>query len=451
MVRTLDDNNIIINKNIKFQETIENSQNRISDNLNTLKLKLYSIFASNKNLNLKSSQYTTQVANDNINDNNPNYSSALKISEIINNFNNNNKQSTAKVPHLSLSISVDNKSSPNDNNQLSNSNKQFDTFYDKENSVNNIRQNKNIFNLNVKNRIFVQNKNEKSDFSVGKPVPFKLENLKLKEQNMPTLPYFYLSTTSTIKSNIYSANNLNEIHYRNNEMYSIFVSMLTAALFLLFIMWRWIRIKSDLRKALREQSEIDQQLAANNSEQNRSLNSNNPCSSSSSRFHSILANHNYNSYLTNKENLEALINQLSLGPNRDLRHNQQILNAAKYCLNQLRRQARANREIDRIRERDYLSNYFTYSNRYDRTLFQNPGYDSRNSTQTNSPSSNSPPFTDFVHAISTTSSTSSLSEAQSSIFNFFNTNELPPSYESLMTKSSSLPSYYNVDKSIRKE
>lgn len=49
----------------------------------------------------------------------------------------------------------------------------------------------------------------------------------------------------------------------NNELYSVFISMFTAAVFLIFIMWRWIRIKSDLRQALREQNEIEREMRLN--------------------------------------------------------------------------------------------------------------------------------------------------------------------------------------------
>ena len=53
---------------------------------------------------------------------------------------------------------------------------------------------------------------------------------------------------------------INELSgYRKNEFYSIFVSILTAAIFLLFIMWRWFRMKSDLRHALNEQQHHSQQ------------------------------------------------------------------------------------------------------------------------------------------------------------------------------------------------
>ena len=68
-----------------------------------------------------------------------------------------------------------------------------------------------------------------------------------------------LAATSSVKNTataVYTANT--HVTYRNNELYSILVSMFTAALFLLFIMWRWFRMKSDLRKALREQLEIQQ-------------------------------------------------------------------------------------------------------------------------------------------------------------------------------------------------
>ena len=57
---------------------------------------------------------------------------------------------------------------------------------------------------------------------------------------------------------------INEFNgYKKNEFYSIFVSILTAAIFLLFIMWRWFRMKSDLRNALNEQQHHSQQPESN--------------------------------------------------------------------------------------------------------------------------------------------------------------------------------------------
>ena len=64
-------------------------------------------------------------------------------------------------------------------------------------------------------------------------------------------PPLVTSTSSSL------AINNHHLSYKNNELYSFFVSMFTASIFLLFIMWRWFRMKSDLRKALREQLEIN--------------------------------------------------------------------------------------------------------------------------------------------------------------------------------------------------
>ena len=62
-------------------------------------------------------------------------------------------------------------------------------------------------------------------------------------------------TTSSSTSNIYYPS---YSEYNRNEFYSICVSILTAAAFAAFIMWRWLRMKSDLKRALREQEQIQQ-------------------------------------------------------------------------------------------------------------------------------------------------------------------------------------------------
>ena len=62
-------------------------------------------------------------------------------------------------------------------------------------------------------------------------------------------------TTSSSTSNIYYPS---YSEYNRNEFYSICVSILTAAAFAVFIMWRWLRMKSDLKRALREQEQIQQ-------------------------------------------------------------------------------------------------------------------------------------------------------------------------------------------------
>lgn len=100
--------------------------------------------------------------------------------------------------------------------------------------------------------------------------------------------YFYLSSSAPSQLKANSNNNFNrQSHHQyyssihdqqpplapiatgyksgNNELYSIFISMFTAAVFLIFIMWRWIRLKSDLRQALREQNEIEREMRLNGS------------------------------------------------------------------------------------------------------------------------------------------------------------------------------------------
>lgn len=173
-----------------------------------------------------------------------------------------------------------------------------------------------------------------------------------------------------------------------------------------------------------------------------------------------------------REQLEALINQLSLAPNRDSYHNQQILNTAKYCLHQLRQQAR---QVNR--ERDYLNSYFSFSNRYDGTLLDGSSSHpcSRNSTQTTNTPSSTTPLTNrqldcnhLANDLVISSSSSSMVDNNQNgggrrcgggvgdthrTYNCYtgDGNELPPSYDSLMTKSSSLPSYCHLNRIERKE
>lgn len=113
-----------------------------------------------------------------------------------------------------------------------------------------IDNNKNNNNLNLNN-------NEKlsyyfssiQDQVVQQPAASIILPIQAGEQAQPmppSLSYSFSSSPTLVYKN-------------NNELYSIFISMFTAAVFLIFIMWRWIRIKSDLRQALREQSEIERQ------------------------------------------------------------------------------------------------------------------------------------------------------------------------------------------------
>lgn len=150
-----------------------------------------------------------------------------------------------------------------------------------------------------------------------------------------------------------------------------------------------------------------------------------------------------------RQRLEALINQLSSSPNRDSYHNRQILATAKYCLHQLRMQAQRERTAA---ERDYLSGYFSYGQRYDRSLFDsgNGGGGSSSTSPTTTPSSITPlnraPYSASSFGINATTSSSSTPQQQLHyhLHHSSGVNESPPSYESLMTKSSSLPSYCHL-------
>lgn len=260
---------------------------------------------------------------------------------------------------------------------------------------------------------------------------FLVSSTKFTATEFTSHPYFLLTTGTTTS---YYSSSLNDVNYKNNELYSIFVSMFTAAIFVFFIMWRWIRMKSDLRKALREQLEIQrqqQQFSNNNNSSSRSTPSSTPPSTSSTlspiRLSSPVYQQNMFMYSGNRENLSALMNQLSDGEARTARQNQQIIDTAKYCLQQLRQNSRQSRHN---RENECLNNYYSFNSRYDRSM------SARNSSH--------------VAHLSNQAQTNCIQECVSSsssiLSNHFNSNELPPSYESLMTKSSSLPSYCHLAK-----
>lgn len=316
--------------------------------------------------------------------------------------------------------------------------------------------------------------------------------------------------TTTASSTIYSySSSLNELNYKNNELYSIFVSMFTAAIFLFFIMWRWFRMKSDLRKALREQLEIQQQEQLNNSSSSSSATNttrhtpSTPISSSSTTLSptrlstaqssSYYHQHHHHHPLLihgNREQLQAtaasLLSQLSNGEHRSPRQHQQIIDTAKYCLQQLRIQSRINnRQYNNSNgasllngENEFLNNYYSYNSRYCRAgpmpqlsttvELSCSRYPSRVSASSLSqtPFNNhdylSSPLPESSSSASSFDTDNSYQNINSSVYNFFNNgsgisyqqrttiNELPPPYESLISKSSSLPSYCNLKKTEEK-
>lgn len=239
-----------------------------------------------------------------------------------------------------------------------------------------------------------------------------------------TPEYYMLMSTATTTTTFYSSS-LNDLNYKNNELYSIFVSMFTAAIFIFFIMWRWIRMKSDLRKALREQFEIQQQ----EQQMNNSSSSSRPprpsittpssvSSLSPIRLSPPIYQQNHFVYTNHRETLTALINQLNDGEPRSNRQNQQIIDTAKYCLQQLRNHSRQ-QQMSRM-DRESFSTTMTTLTNHDRTP---------------------PPTTTTATTIN-----ESISNSSSMFLNNLETiQEQPPSYESVMTKSSSLPSYCHLE------
>lgn len=194
----------------------------------------------------------------------------------------------------------------------------------------------------------------------------------------------------------------NDFDHKTNELYSIFISMLTAAIFVFFIMWRWMKMKSDLRKALHEQNLIEQQQRLNSCS---SRHTTSPASTSTNVSPASLQNNHFFSSINYRENLDTVLSQNNERPNRQ---SKQVLEAAKHCLQQLKKQSRTP-----INSRNMCS--------YDTV---------RSSLNSRTISFQIQPLIDHLNS--------------SSIKNLFSVNEAPPSYESLMKKSSSLPSYYQL-------
>jgi hypothetical protein len=320
---------------------------------------------------------------------------------------------------------------------------------------------------------------------------------KLKILSLSSPAMLFLSTT-TSKALKYSSSSPTSslIHnhrsnYKNNEMYSILVSIFTAALFLIFIMWRWFKMKSDLRKALREQLEIQQmdggggggggsrfggggrgRVVRNSSFSSRR---NTPSSSSSSsstcnggyrwssHYHHY-RHHNHHFYHHNRllnsakrQQLQAtaasIIAQLANGEHRSPEEHRQMISTAKCCLEQLKAHARLiSHNRFNTRESDNLNNYYNFYSRYDGQPPLN--YNNRNFNNTvelscsrnnipllhNSPLDPTDNQTTILESLSSNSSVAdytTLGYQQCATIN-----EKPPSYESII-KSSSLPSYYH--------
>jgi hypothetical protein len=303
------------------------------------------------------------------------------------------------------------------------------------------------------------------------------QNIKVLSFSSSTMLLLSTTTSKVIK---YSASpstssliSNHRLSYKNNEMYSILVSMFTAALFLIFIMWRWFKMKSDLKRALREQLEIQQMdgrggLTGRNSTSSSRRTTPSSSSSSStcngghrwtSHYHHY-RHHNHHFYHHNRllnsakrQKLQAtaasIIAQLANGETRSPEEHRQMISTAKCCLEQLKEHARLiSHNRFNTRESDNLNNYYNFYSRYDGQPPVN--YSNRTielSCSRNIPllhnSSLHPTHNHTMGIPQSFSSSSSVADySQLGYQQCATINENPPSYESLI-KSSSLPSYYN--------
>lgn len=351
---------------------------------------------------------------------------------------------------------------------------------------------KKIFKTKYLNSNSNLNNNYKNNFT-NRIKSYKLSNTmpyEQKQEHVSTTPFsakvkllsslstpsiIFLGGATSSKSLGYSTPYNHHITYKNNELYSILVSMFTAALFLLFIMWRWFRMKSDLRKALREQLEIQQLDEHNSSSSSRRTTPSSSSSSSnhggrwSSSHHHHFRHHNqqfqhHNRLLNSakRQQLQAtaasIIAQLANGEHRTPEEHQQMINTAKCCLQQLKAHARliSHNHTNRLgnRENEHLNNFYMLNARYDGQLSPTNLTNSNNlgNTVELSCSRNMPLLVGSTTLHPTNNSSLQMSELFSSTSSIGGDyasmgyqqrtaiNENPPSYESII-KSSSLPSY----------
>lgn len=325
------------------------------------------------------------------------------------------------------------------------------------------------------------------------------------------------SPVSSLPSSHYSVNDYHS--HKNNEFYSIFVSVITAAVFLFFIMWRWFKMNSDFRKALREQLEVQQHSSLPPPPNARCLgqtgtavNTNSSTNNSryihtnrSSRMALLPVNRYTNSYSfvipNNRDELQAtasyLIAQLSNGEYRSARQHQQMIDRARYCLQQLKLHARLTQYQRQQQQQRRTNNYSTFNSNPMRSHMHSSSADYSPSTSSSlSPLSltehsstdslcnaagarlTQPPvppasITSLQTITSIQNGESIYSSRPARINSSHNLNantttnnnnnsnlnsqprcvlnEPPPDYESLMIKSCSLPSYANFNDNSKME
>lgn len=286
-------------------------------------------------------------------------------------------------------------------------------------------------------------------------------------QFLSSTTIFRQSTTTQIYYPSYS-------DYHKNEFYSICISILTAAAFAVFIMWRWLRMKSDLKRALQEQEQMQQheRSSLQNTDCNQGEFADDISGTSNNGIRWPNNGGRYMLISNNREELQTyaatLINQLSNGEYRTPRQHQQMIDTARYCLQQLKLHARLTQHY-RLQNNNshYGRNNFTYNNYSTFNSHRN----SRNNRPAQLVTSASQSLGPLPHnlppapPVSSTSLSTSENESNfllrsgqspiqsntSSTTNLvapklgqFGMYEAPPAYESLLIKSSSLPSYCHL-------
>jgi hypothetical protein len=378
----------------------------------------------------------------------------------------------------------------NDDNKLSNNNNKHDylkpiiSFY----------QNHKNFEYNEPNKIskLIQKYPIRTTFSSSSlPLSSNSDSMDSFES---TTSSFISNSLSSLPSSHYDDYN----HHKANEFYSIFVSVITAAVFLFFIMYRWFKMNADFRKALNEQIDIQQQQQqqqqppqppptpyTNYIHMNRS-----------SRMALLPVNrwtHSYSFVIpNNRDELQAtaahLIQQLSNGEYRTARQHQEMIDRARYCLQQLKLHARLTQfqrqqqQQRRTNSQQHQHNYSTFNNTnsYRSTLHSDYSPSTSSSlsplslTEHSSSESlcqqNERDLMPPVPPVSITSlQTVTSLQINETIYNNNNNrtttnannnninynlgnrllNEPPPDYDTLMIKSCSLPSYSNLNDNMK--
>jgi len=420
------------------------------------------------------------------------------ISYIMENNNNNNiydddiSYTKSNFKNIWFSIIENRNNNNNDDNKLSNNN---NNKHDYLKPIISFYQNHKNFEYNEPNKIskLIQKYPIRTTFSSSSPLSSNPDSMDSFES---TTSSFISNSLSSLPSSHYDDYN----HHKANEFYSIFVSVITAAVFLFFIMYRWFKMNADFRKALNEQIDIQQQQQQQQqpSQPPPTPYTNYIHMNRSSRMALLPVNrwtHSYSFVIpNNRDELQAtaahLIQQLSNGEYRTARQHQEMIDRARYCLQQLKLHARLT-QFQRQQQQQRRTNSQQQQQQHNYSTFNNT-----NSYRSTLHSDYSPSTSSSLSPLSLTEHSSSESLCQQNerdlmppvppvsitslqtvtslqinetIYNNNNRtttannnnnninynlgnrllNEPPPDYDTLMIKSCSLPSYSNLNDNMK--